>query len=269
MLVGSLFSGIGGFEVGTLSVFTQAEIVWQIEIDSYCQSILHKRFPHSQKYRDITQVQGAELQDIDLLLCGFPCQDLSIANNTRQTGNINGKKSGLWWEAHRIIKDKQPKYIMLENVSAITFRDKGGMAVLRSLAELGYDAWWDCIQAQEMGAPHIRERWFCICIRQDDTANTNHKRGEEHTVRPRTMEPQQLIECTSGEAAGLHTTNYWERPTTISPLCGVDDGIPNRLARIRALGNAIVPQCAAMVAHKLKQIIQEITCDTQNQQHKK
>ena len=181
MLVGSLFSGIGGFELGTLSVFTQAEIVWQIEIDSYCQSILHKRFPHSQKYRDITQVQGDTLQDIELLLCGFPCQDLSIANNTRQTGNINGKKSGLWWEAHRIIKDKRPKYIMLENVSAITFRDKGGMAVLQSLAALGYDAWWDCIQAQEMGAPHIRERWFCICIRQADTTDTDMCSIKEHT----------------------------------------------------------------------------------------
>jgi hypothetical protein len=97
-------------------VFPQADILWQCEMDRYCQRILHKHWPTAIIYNDVRNIDTTTLSDIDLLLCGFPCQDLSIANNTKQTGNINGNKSGLWWEAHRIIKAKRPKYLMLENV---------------------------------------------------------------------------------------------------------------------------------------------------------
>ena len=255
MKVGSLFSGVGGFELGTSMVFPQADIIWQCEMDKFCRTILHKHWPTAIIYDDVRTIDTNTLPDIDLLLCGFPCQDLSIANNTKQTGNINGHKSGLWWEAHRIIGAKRPKYIMLENVPAITYRNKGGMAVLKSLASLGYDAWWDCIRASDMGAPHTRERWFLIAIATD----TNSEREQEHTVRTIAMETQQQPECGGSEDVRPYTTDYWKEGTTESPLCSVDDGIPNRVARLKAMGNAIVPQCAAFVAHQLKLLIQETT----------
>jgi DNA (cytosine-5)-methyltransferase 1 len=256
MKIGSLFAGIGGFDIGVSAVFPNSQVLWQCEKDTYCQSILRRYWPSSTLYDDITTIDATKLQAIDLLLCGFPCQDLSIAN-AHNKGNIHSPKSGLYWHAYSIIKTIRPKYIIFENVSAITFRNKGGMEVLRSLAAIGYDAWWDCIQAREMGAPHIRDRWFCICIRQDDTPDTDMCSIEEHPIRTEQVEEEHMSECESGKDAGLYTADYWKGCEAPSPFCRVDDGIQNRIPKIRALGNSIVPQVAAFVAQKLHQLIQE------------
>ncbi len=93
--LGSAFSGIGGFELGLHWAIPELETIWQIEQDKFCQSILKKHWPHSQIHNDITTINTRDLEDVDILCAGFPCQDLSIAG---KGAGLDGKKSGLFWE---------------------------------------------------------------------------------------------------------------------------------------------------------------------------
>lgn len=113
---------------------------------------------------------------VDLVLGGFPCQDISHAGRGE---GLDGAKSGLWFELERIIRDAGPRYVFLENVAAITVR--GLDRVLRSLAELGFDAEWLCVRASDVGAPHQRNRWFCLAYASDDHGRRGERGEEEGT----------------------------------------------------------------------------------------
>lgn len=157
--IGSLFSGIGGFELGLERAIPQAQTIWQVEQDEFCQRILQKHWPSATIYDDVKNINKHNVAPIDILCGGFPCQDISIAGQGK--GIIKDEtRSGLFWEMHRIINELRPRVAVLENVPAITFR--GGLEVLGSLAQIGYDAEWVVISAREFGAPHKRERWFCV-----------------------------------------------------------------------------------------------------------
>jgi len=157
--IGSLFSGIGGFELGLERAIPQAQTIWQVEQDKFCQSILHKHWPQAKIYNDVRTITKDNVEPIDILCGGFPCQDISIAGKGKGIKK-NETRSGLFWEMHRLIHELEPSVAVLENVPAITFR--GGLQVLGALAEIGYDAEWIVISAREFGAPHKRERWFCV-----------------------------------------------------------------------------------------------------------
>ena len=175
-----LFSGIGGFSLG-LERTGGFETVAFCEIDKFCQKVLRKHWPHVRQYTDVTKLTAAQLAadgvTVDVICGGFPCQDISLAG--RGAGMGEGTRSGLWSEYARLIGELRPRYVIVENVSALLSR--GLDRVLGDLAEIGYDAEWHCIPASAVGAPHRRDRvWIvahsvcrgwgerCVCNKRDN-----------------------------------------------------------------------------------------------------
>jgi DNA (cytosine-5)-methyltransferase 1 len=163
----SLFSGIGGIDLA----FERAgfETVCQVENNMYCQKVLQKHWPNVLRLGDIRDVKGTDLPAADVMAGGFPCQDISIAG--KQAGIKEGNRSGLWFEFARLIGEFRPAVVFLENVPAIT--TNGGTTVLECLAALRYDAEWGIMAAADVGAPHRRERWFCVAYPQ--SASDTHQ----------------------------------------------------------------------------------------------
>ncbi len=298
MKLGSLFSGIGGFELGLERAIPGLETVWQVEQVEFCQKVLKKHWPNAKIYDDVRNINKNNVEPVDILCGGFPCQDISIAG--KGLGINEGKKSGLWWEMHRIIGELRPRIAIMENVPAVTFR--GLDTVLGSLSQIGYDAEWTIISAAQFGAPHVRKRWFCVAYSNGFNENISKSIGiqkkrlssgenieiftNSHSQRSRQTRNRGASQkdCSrenifswrsqneessnphgtsvQGEwiSSGIHQKNtqpdkqfqnYWERFPTQSPLCDRNDGVPNRLARLRALGNAIVPQCSQWIGEQI------------------
>ena len=158
---GSLFSGIGGIDLGMdMAGF---ECAWQVEIDDYCRQILDKHWPGVPKYKDIYELKGEEIEPVDILCGGFPCQPVSVAG---KRGGVDDER-WLWDEFYRLICELRPRWVVAENVTGL-FSANSGRAfagVLRDLAESGYDAVWDVYPAGGpggVGAPHRRERVFIV-----------------------------------------------------------------------------------------------------------
>jgi DNA (cytosine-5)-methyltransferase 1 len=152
---GSLFAGIGGFDLG----FERAgmECAWQVEIDDYASKVLAKHWPKVHRERDIRQCGKHNLEYCDVICGGFPCQDISYAG---RGAGLDGERSGLFFEAIRVVRELQPRVVVLENVAALLTR--GLDRVLGTMAEIGFDCEWHCIPANAVGAPHIRDRVFVI-----------------------------------------------------------------------------------------------------------
>lgn len=154
--VGSLFAGIGGLDLGLERA--GFEVRWQVEIDDYCKAVLRKHWPGVKQYGDIREVRGYDLEPVDLICGGFPCEDISLASATGV--GIIGKRSGLWSEFKRILGEVRPQWALIENVPAL--RSRGLALVLQDLDALGFDAEWHCIPASSLGAPHQRDRIFIV-----------------------------------------------------------------------------------------------------------
>lgn len=251
--IGSLFSGIGGFELGLERAIPQASTIWQVEQDTFCQSILRRHWPDATLHSDINQVGSHNLAEVDILCGGFPCQDISRAG--KQEG-INGEKSGLWWQMHRLIGDLRPRVIVLENVAAIV--SNGLSTVSESLAKLGYDLEWQIVSARQFGAPHIRKRWFGVAY-----TNSHRLWFKQHNQTQQQEKEAQFAINGQTESVGLrgatntnsqrsHSENYWHQDPPKPTLCELDDGVSNRMARLKALGNAIVPQCSEYIGHRIR-----------------
>lgn len=159
LTVGSLFSGIGGLDLGLERA--GMSVKWQVEIDDYCNRVLAKHWPDVARFRDVRDVGAHNLEAVDLICGGFPCQDVSLAG---QRAGLEGKRSTLWSEFARIIGELRPRWVLAENVPGLLSSDDGRFFgnVLRDLAACGYDAEWDCIPAAAVGAPHRRDRVFII-----------------------------------------------------------------------------------------------------------
>lgn len=158
---GSLFSGIGGLDLGLERASMKCQ--WQVEIDEYAQKVLKKHWPDVARFRDIRDCGMHNLTSVDLICGGFPCQDISSAG--RRIG-ITGERSGLWKEFHRIICELRPRYVLVENVAALLVR--GIDTVLGDLAACGYDAEWQVLSAAQFGAPHLRKRIFIVAYSHCD-----------------------------------------------------------------------------------------------------
>tara|TARA_B100000902_G_scaffold398816_1_gene467026 strand:- start:4399 stop:5142 length:744 start_codon:yes stop_codon:yes gene_type:complete len=235
--IGSFFSGIGGYELGLENSIPNSSTIWQIEKDKYCQSILRKHWPKAKLYDDVTKINGKNLEPPTIICGGFPCQSISISG--KQEGLSNEKKSGLWWEMYRVISElrRKPRVIVLENVANII--RLGGLEVLGSLAQIGYDSEWTVIRASDFGANHRRARWFCISYLADSHSERTQISSEREY-------PSQQMFGSDGQK-----WNFWQKGTAESPLCSVDDGISQRVARLKALGNAIVPQCSQWIGEQI------------------
>lgn len=160
MTFGSLFAGIGGMDLG----LERAGMVcrWQVEIDPFCRRVLEKHWPNVRRYEDVRTVGAADLERVDLIAGGFPCQDISEAG--KRVG-IGGERSGLWSEMVRIYREVGAFYLLVENVPALTRR--GLSTVLWDLADCGCDAEWDVLGPGHLGASQHRERIWILAYPHD------------------------------------------------------------------------------------------------------
>ena len=178
--VGSLFSGYGGLDLAVLNTL-DAEMAWHCEWEEAPSKILEKHFPNVPNYRDVSKVDFTQVEQVDVLTGGFPCQDLSLAG--KRAGMQEGTRSGLWSEFYKAITILKPKMVVIENVRGLlSAKADSGMeygteimeqaergtvlralgAVLGDLADIGYDAKWTGVRASDAGAPHQRFRVFIV-----------------------------------------------------------------------------------------------------------
>jgi DNA (cytosine-5)-methyltransferase 1 len=226
-----LFSGIGGL---TLALNEWVRPVAYCEIDPYCQGVLLSRItsgqlPNAPIWDDIKTLDGFRFPRgyVDVIFGGFPCQDISIA---RLGKGLEGERSGLFFEILRLAKEIKPSFIFLENVPAITSR--GGLQVVREIAEMGYDCRWCIISAASVGALHKRERWFLLA----------HSLRERCENREKVSQKQPAQEPALRENRNRERIRLWQE--TVSSMDRTTNGIPYRVDRVKALGNAVVPaQC--------------------------
>lgn len=164
--VASLFSGIGGFDLG----FAQAdfEITFQCEIESFCQAVLKRHWPTVPKAHDIKELKSADIPSSDIWVAGFPCQDVSLARMGKRAG-LRGSKSSLFYEFARLVGEGRPRLLVVENVpgllSSHSGRDFG--TVLGTLAELGYSLGWRVLDSKNFGVPQSRSRVFIVGSNRD------------------------------------------------------------------------------------------------------
>jgi len=157
----SLFSGIGGFEYGIQqSKYSEHfECIGFSEIDKYAKSIYIRHFPGHKDLGDATKIRTEELPDFDFLVGGFPCQAFSVAGKRR---GFNDTRGTLFFEIARILKDKRPRYFLLENVKGLLSHDKGKtfQTILKVLSDLGYVVQWTLLNSKDFQVPQRRERVF-------------------------------------------------------------------------------------------------------------
>jgi len=171
-----LFSGIGGFSYAAERIVGGFETKQFVEIDSYCQSVLHKNFPNVPIHDDIKTFTGKPGQ-FDVFTAGFPCQDLSVAG--RQKGIGEGTRSGLFYEIIRLLGEIQPRFVLFENVRNLLSHEKGAtfQEILFQIAKAGYDAEWSVISAKDVGACHKRERLWIIAYPNSNRVQSRLQRG--------------------------------------------------------------------------------------------
>tara|TARA_R100000742_G_C4276072_1_gene96913 strand:- start:789 stop:1751 length:963 start_codon:yes stop_codon:yes gene_type:complete len=158
--IGSLFSGIGGFELGLERAIPNSKTIWQCEQNAFAQKVLKKHWTDVPIYDDIKEIKHGTIDIVDIICGGFPCQDISQAG--KRKGIANGARSGLWFEMLRIINMVRPRIAIAENVTAITQKERGMDIVISSLSKIGYDVEWIDVRASDEGAPHQRERIFFV-----------------------------------------------------------------------------------------------------------
>lgn len=156
--VGSLFAGIGGFDLG----FEQAgfQTAWQVEIDEINRAVLSDRFPHAQQFADV-RTALPDLWPVDVIVGGFPCQDVSIAGKRK---GLAGERTGLFYDAMHIVDTLKPRWLVLENVTGLLNSNDGKdfQEVVKSLAQCGYVGFWRVLNAAYFGVPTARRRVFLV-----------------------------------------------------------------------------------------------------------
>ena len=280
LTVGSLFSGIGGLDLGLERV--GMTVRWQSEIDPYACRVLAKHWPDVPNLGDITTIDWSNVEPVDVICGGYPCQPFSLAGARQGTDDARH----LWPYFANAIRHLRPRWALLENVPghlSLGFGD-----VLGDLAALGFDADWDCIPASAVGAPHLRYRIFIVAHANEQQhesrtpalgrASTSHVPALADADRAGRIEQRGSVAASTelspaqrcGDVAdtegltvrtGLRTSGSrqerWGRlgdsrrssiPWATEPDVGrVAHGVPARVDRLRALGNAVVPQVAEHV----------------------
>lgn len=270
---GSLFAGIGGIDLGLERAGWTGR--WQVEYEPFCQRVLAKHWPDVPRYGDIHDVDWSTVEPVDLIAGGFPCQPWSTA----------GKRQGLaddrwlWPEFARAIRELRPRYVLVENVPGLLVGG-GADAVLGDLAELGYDAEWESIPASAVGAPHLRYRVWIVAHTRSVGQGRASALGSPGVARVRPQEAgpepdgagsRSLAYATVTErraaqpqgvaAAGRRAPEPGERGSGGGPIGDwwaaepdvgrVAHGVPARVDRLRALGNAVVPQVVEFIGRRI------------------
>ena len=270
-----LFSGIGGFSYAAERLVGGFETTQFVEIDTYCQRVLHKNFPNVPIHHDITEFNATEGQ-FDVITAGFPCQDISIAG--RQDGIGEGTRSGLFFEVLRLARQIRPKFILFENVRNLLSHSEGEtfQQILQEIAKAGFDVEWAAVSAADMAnACHKRDRLWFIAY----PSSVNKDRTESSIQAGRDTATSSTTDATDTDCEGLQglraehqlregskeETPCWSpQPHTLEPdwrrylsqptIRRGDDGFSNRMDRLKCLGNSIVPQAAAVPLARIKQL---------------
>jgi len=154
LTVGSLFSGIGGLDLGLERA--GMKVIWQSEIDGYASKVLKKHWPEVPNYGDIKAINWRNVERPNVICGGYPCQPFSTAGNRRGTDDPRH----LWPWVKQAISELRPDYAIMENVRG--HLSMGLTDVLGDLADIGFHAWWRVISASSIGANHQRERVFIV-----------------------------------------------------------------------------------------------------------
>jgi DNA (cytosine-5)-methyltransferase 1 len=182
LTIGSLFSGIGGLELG-LERAGLGPVIWQAESDPFARKVLAKHWPGVKCYEDVRDID--ERAERPGIICGgFPCQDIS---NAGKRVGIGGERSGLWSEYARIVRILRPRFVLVENVPALLGRGLG--RVLGDLAESGLDAEWDVLGADAFGATQHRERVWILAYPDDAGFQGPVWAGQPPEARPERETP--------------------------------------------------------------------------------
>ena len=252
MRFGSLFAGIGGLDLGLERA--GMECAWQVEIDPYAIRVLEKHWPEVTRHEDVRECGSANLDPVDLICGGFPCQDISYAG---KGAGIEGERSGLWSEFYRIICELRPRFVLVENVTALLSRGLG--RVLGDLAASGYDAEWESLPAAAFGAPHARPRVFILA--HTAMHGIQHESPQAMPVITRREPISWMGRGRSSVRRGAYAPsdvafngstwqrNGWGQDPPV--MVGVADGVPSRVDRLRCLGNAVVPQVAEWIGRQI------------------
>ena len=162
MRFGSLFSGIGGIDLGLeWAGFERSR--WQVETDTFCQRRLARHWPDTPRFGDVRDCGASNLAPVDLIAGGFPCQDISVAGSG---AGLHGARSSLWFEFLRVVYELRPRWVLIENVPGL--RTRGGDTVLDGLGTAGYAAWPLVVGARHVGANHRRDRvWIVANAKRD------------------------------------------------------------------------------------------------------
>lgn len=229
--VASFFAGIGGFELG----FEQAgfETIWQCEVKPFCLEILEQHWPAVPKATDIREVVPDDIPEATVWTGGFPCQDVSLARMGPRSG-LNGAQSGLFFEFARLIGDRRPPFVLIENVGGLLSSHEGRdfAVVVRTLAELGYGVAWRVLNSRYFGVPQSRHRVFIVgstggpasagsVLFEPECGDRNAEKGRTNGSEPISPfkvsvgNPKQgyvkkLAHCLYAES-GRHTGTDWSR----------------------------------------------------------
>ena len=282
------FSGIGGFSYAAEKLVGGFETVAFVECEPYCQKILKKHWPNVPIYDDI-RTYKPKPYSASVVVGGFPCTDISVAG--RGEGITEDTRSGLFYELLRVIRLVRPRFVVLENVSAIL--NNGLDIVLGELYKAGYDAEWACFPASMVGACHQRDRWWAICYPSHSQYNGSSSPKESRSIEEtngRSEKRQNEIGKLEGSSQSKNSKTIqldvaypssdglqrkigarasgetwsqknirrlnpdWRSYESEPVLCRGDDGLSNRVDRLRALGNAVLPVCAAIPLQRVLDI---------------
>ena len=304
-----LFSGLGGFAIGAYWAGMKFDKHYFSEVEPYAVKLYQQRFPDAIPLGDIKEIDCEKLANTErehgdngrygsgavcrersgeavvpgsdwIITGGFPCTDISVAG--KGAGIIEGKQSSLWFEYWRVIRELRPRFAIIENVAMLT--NRGLDVVLSSLAEIGYDAEWQDIRAEDMGAPHRRERiwivayperdgrrsWRPECERQQGWIASNGTSGEVADTSRTVSESGARRRGVRESHTGIDGS-HWAAITGLGGIAsrihpwvdGWEDGVPrlahkvpHRVDRLRGLGNSVVPQIPELLFRRIKCLLE-------------
>ncbi len=257
LTIGSLFSGIGGLELG-LERAGLGPVLWQCELNPSARRVLEKHWPNVTRFDDVTQPRSYPA--VDLICGGFPCQDVSAAG---RGAGLSGARSGLWYHFAAIVDQVRPEWVVVENVTS--GKRRWLPAVREQLCALGYETTAYQLSAADVGAPHLRRRIFVVAHAIGLQLREQPRRGGRPSREGAFLAPN---DGQAGAVADPHMPRLEERgeqqargqfeasersglqddPWAVEPAVGrVAHGVPARVDRLKMLGNAVVPQCAEVI----------------------
>jgi len=243
----SLFAGIGGMELG-LERTGGFETVAQCEIDPFCRRVLEKHWPHVKRYEDVRTLTADTLArdgiGVDVICGGFSCQNISVAGAAWGVNDgLDGDRSGLWYEYARLIEELRPQAVIIENVRNLI--RNGLVRVLRSLARIGYDAEWDVLPGPFVGIPQVRERTWIVAYPSGERMAGLLQGVCAGKAGQRWQGCEANLFDVSNSAFG--GDDRFPQPL----LRGVDDRPAHWVDRVKACGNAVIPQIPELIGRAI------------------